>query len=170
MIRVGFSHATGFWSFLSRIIMWATKRPFSHCWFLLDDTDCIRGIPMVLEASEKGGLHLVPWVGYGVGKVIVEIKTPPFPVAQGVDFLLNQLGDGYNVGGLIGEGWVIAFQRWFKVKVKNPLRSATSMWCSQAVMVGLQHSDGYDLAKNLDPERATPGDVYDVLSLVPVVD
>jgi len=165
MIRVGFSHANGIWSFLSKIIMWVTKRPYSHCWFLLEGEDAIRGVPMVLEATEKGGLHLVPWVGYEVGKTIVLIKTPPFPLTEGVNFLMNQLGSGYDIGGLIGQSWVIAMKRWFKIKAKNPLRSARAMWCSEAVIVGIQHSTGYDNAKNLDPERSTPGDVADVLDL-----
>jgi hypothetical protein len=56
-------------------------------------------------------------------------------------------------------------KRWFKMKVKNPLRSARAAWCSEVVIQGIQHSEGYDNAHNLDPERSTPGDVDDVLAL-----
>ena len=165
MIRVGFSHANGFWSFLARIIMSATGRPYSHVWFVIDGEDCVRGVPMVLEATEHGGLHLVPWVGYDVGKTIVKIVTPPFPLNKGVDFLMNQLGTSYDILGLVGQGWVVMMKRWFKVKAKNPLRSARAAWCSEVVIQAIQHSEGYDNARNLDAERSTPGDVDDVLAL-----
>lgn len=165
MISVGFSYSTGFRGLLSKVIMWVTKRPYSHVWFLLEDDDAVRGVPMVLEASNEGGVHFIPWEGYKKGRVIVKVVTPPFPLDQGLDYVVKQLGENYDYTGLVGQGFVILLKRWFRVKIKNPLRSAHASWCSVLVLLGIQHSEGYDNAKKLDPEASDPGTVDDVLAL-----
>ncbi len=162
MIRVGFSHSVGFWSILSRIIMKVTSKPYSHCWFLLDGDDGIRGVPVVLEEN-KDGLHFVPWSKYDHGKKIVKILTPTIPLDPGVDSMIHKLGEEYDFAGLIGQGWVVFMKRWMKRKVKNPLRSANRMWCSEAIVLAMRKSPGYNRALLVDPEVSTPGDVEDLI-------
>lgn len=162
MIKVGFSRAVGFWSFLSVIIRKVTGRPYSHVWLLLDGNDGVRGVPVVLESNEHGGLHMVPWDGYGVGKVIVKIVDPPIPLDAGVDVLIHRLGTGYDVPGLFGEGIRIMFKEWFKRKIANPLRNSKQMWCSEAVAFAIQTCN-YPNMKPDDWQRCTPGDVEDLL-------
>ena len=162
MIRVGFSSATGFWSILSYIIQKSTGRPYSHCWFLLEDEDAIRGVPVVLESNSHGGLHMVPFIGYGVGKKIVKIITPPIPLGPGVDAIISHLGTGYDVSGLLGEGVIVAFREWFKRKVANPFRNSKQMWCSEAVAFAMDTAK-YPNMKPDDWQRCTPGDVEDLL-------
>lgn len=163
MIRVGFSRAAGFWSFLSWVIRKATGRPYSHCWLLLDGEDAIRGIPVVLESNEKGGLHFVPWKDYDKGKVIVKVVDPFISLAPGVTALMEKLGTGYDFPGLFGEGIRIAAKEWFKRKIANPLNSPHQMWCSEAVAYAIQHS-GYPNMQPDDWQRCTPGDVDDLIS------
>ena len=164
MIQVGFSSATGFWSFLSWIIRKATGRAYSHCWLLLDGADAIDGTAMVLQEDEKGGLAYVPYTGFGVGKTIVKIVLPSYPLRTGVDALNQILGTGYDVPGLFGEGWVLVMRDWFKRKVRNPLRSANAMWCSEAVAYAIEKAGGYANAKPDDWQLCTPGDVDDLLA------
>lgn len=169
MIRVGFSRATGFWSFLSWIIRKVTKRPFSHVWLLLDGEDSICGVEMVLESNEHGGLHFVPWTGYSVGKEIVEIVVPPWSLRPGYLALLERLGYGYDFPGLFGEGVRIAWNEWFKRKIANPFRDAHKLWCSEAGAFAIQTCHDlsptvvFPLMRKDDWQRCTPGDVYDLL-------
>jgi len=163
VIRVGFSRATGIWSFLSWMICTATKRPYSHCWFLLEGEDGIRDTAVVFESSYHGGLHMVPWAGYEVGKEIVKIVTPPIPLDLGLDELVGHLGTGYDVPGLFGEGWRIIMREWFKRKVANPLASSKQMWCSEAVAFAIQKCS-YPNMKPDDWQRCTPADVDDLLA------
>lgn len=165
MIRVGFSHANGFWSFLSRTIMWFTQRPYSHCWLLLDGEDGFRGKAVVMEASIEG-YRIVPFEGYGVGKTIIKIVTPPMPFKrEAVDDAVFRLGAKYNTLGLIGDSWVIMMRRWFHKKVRNPLAVAGAMYCSEAVATIMKESGNYPAARDIDVTRQTPGDVDDMLAL-----
>jgi hypothetical protein len=164
MIRVGFSHATGFWSFLSWIIMKSTGRNYSHVWLLLDGPDAINGTAVVLQESEKGGLEYAPYDGFGVGKVIVKVVEPPFSLRKGADALNQILGTSYDVGGLFGEGWVLFMRDWFRRKVKNPLRKPGEMWCSEAVAYAIEKTGSYPNAKTDDWQFCTPGDVDDLLA------
>jgi hypothetical protein len=163
MIQVGFSHKTGFWSFLSKFIMWATGRPFSHCWLLLDEEHSFLGVPVVIEESEQGGLHAIPWAGYDRDKVIFAILTPPQSLEPGVKDLLSKLGTGYDFAGLVGEGVVVAFLKILKRKIKNPLRVASRLWCSEAVAYVMTKSPGYENLAQNSWQNCNPGDVYDAL-------
>ena len=119
---------------------------------------------MVLEEGETG-LRFVPWSTYSKGKKIIKIVTPPKPLDAGVDALMIKLGEGYDFTGLIGQGWVVAWKRWAKRKVKNPFSNADRMWCSEAIVWAMQHCPGYEHSLSVDPEASTPGDVDDLLSL-----
>jgi hypothetical protein len=163
MIRVGFSRAKGFWAILSKIIMWMTKRPYSHCWLLLEGEDSLRGISMVLEESTDG-LRFIPWQGYADKKVVVKIITPPQPLDKGVTDLMQHLGTGYDYPGLLGEGIRIVFQEWFKRKISNPFASSKQMWCSEAVAYAIEKSGFYPNAKPDDWQRCTPADVETLLA------
>jgi len=162
MIQAGFSHANGFWSFLSNIIMRVTGRPYSHCWLLCTGSDGIRGVDVVLTEDENGGLHFVPWAGYSVGKTIVAVLDSPFDLGPGLDALLDKLGTGYDYTGLIGEGYVIAMQHWFRRKVANPLAVASRMWCSEAIYYAMENTPQFNIAPGTSPD-VPPGQVFDAL-------
>jgi len=162
MIQVGFSHANGFWSFLSKIIMSITGRPYSHCWLLCTGDDGIRGTDVVLTEDENGGLHFVPWAGYGTGKTIVTVLNSPYYLGPGLSALLQVLGTGYDFTGLVGEGWVIAMQTWFKRKAKNPLAIAGRMWCSEAIYYALEHTPQFGIQPGTS-DQVVPGAVYDAI-------
>lgn len=162
MIQIGFSHANGFWEFLSAAIMKITGRPYSHCWLLCTGTDGIRGTDMVLTEDENGGLHFVPWAGYGDGKVIVSVLDSPFDLGPGLDALLQILGTCYDFTGLAGEGIVIAAQRWFKRKIQNPLSVAGRMWCSEAVYYAMEHTPQFNIPTGTS-DQVVPGTVFDAI-------
>jgi hypothetical protein len=164
-IQVGFSHANGFWSILSNLIMRATGRTYSHCWLLLRGEHGIMGTDVVLTEDENGGLHFAPWIGYQTGKTIVKIMSSPFDLTPGVKALLNVLGTGYDVTGLIGESWVELWKRWFHRKVNDPFRVSSKMWCSEAVMLALEEVKQFALPPGYWV-NCDPGDVDDVLTRV----
>jgi hypothetical protein len=162
MIQVGFSHATGFWVFLSKAIMAITGRPYSHCWLLCTGADGIRGVDVVLTEDENGGLHFVPWAGYSTGKTIVAVLNSPYDLGPGLVALLQVLGTGYDFTGLVGEGWVLAMQAWFKRKVANPLAIASRMWCSEAIYYGMEHTPQFGIPPGTS-DQVVPGLVYDAI-------
>jgi hypothetical protein len=162
MVQVGFSHANGFWSFLSAVIMRMTGRTFSHCWMLLTGEHGILGTDVVLTEDENGGLHFVPWVGYSAGKTIVTVLDVPFDLTPGAKALINKLGTGYDYTGLFGEAYTLTMFRWFKRKVANPLANAGKMWCSESIYYALMQIPAFGIPANTS-DQVDPGVLYDTL-------
>jgi len=162
MIQVGFSRANGFWSFLSKMIMYVTGRPFSHCWLLCTGSDGYKGKDLVLTEDEHGGLHFVPWLGYGNDKTIVVLLNSPYDLSPGLESLLDLLGTGYDYAGLAGEGWVVAMKRWFHRRVKNPFASPSRMWCSECVYRALLKVPQFNIPSDASDD-VDPGTLYDTI-------
>jgi hypothetical protein len=159
MIRVGFSRARGAWAILSRVIMAITGRPYSHVWLLLEGSDAVRGVPMVLEASIEG-YRLVPYEHFARGRDVVRVLDSPIPLGRAVDAAMARLGAAYAAMGLVGAGWVVAARRWARKRVRQPFRSPDAMFCSEAVAV-IMIEAGYPIDAETDPEAVTPGDIED---------
>lgn len=160
-IQVGFSHTNGFWSLLSRIIMLATGKPYSHCWLFIPNG--ILGKDVVLQAS-KENYAFVEFSSFSASNTIVKIVTPPYPLESGVQAGLEWLGEPYDYTGLAGMLWVLIGRRFHK-KWKNWLAAKGHMWCSESVAAVLKNlPDSYPLAKDIDVTRMGPEDVDALLS------
>jgi hypothetical protein len=161
MIRVGFSRALGVAGILSRLIMAVTGRPYSHVWLLLEGSDAVRGVPMVLEASAEG-YRLLPYDSFRRGREVVMVIDSPLPLGRAVDTAMARVGTAYAALGLIGAGWVVAARRWLHARVRQPFRSPHAMFCSEAV-AEVMIDAGYPIDAETDPETVTPGDIEDWL-------
>lgn len=155
VVLIGFSTST---NPISRIIRFFTGSKASHCWILIQDA--FAGQDMIMEATE-GGFRLVPYVGYNVGHVIVDIVTPVIPLDEGVEKAVSWLGGRYDYTGLIGALFVLLGRR-LKKRWKNPLQSSSAMFCSEAVVFLLQEAK-YPGADLLDPSGTTPQDLINFL-------
>ncbi len=67
------------------------------------------------------------------------------------------MGSAYDFGGLIGQAFV-QLGRWFKRKVRNPLSSSRSMFCSESIARCMQWAEHPD-AKSFTPKETTPQDL-----------
>lgn len=142
--------------------MKSTGRKFSHCWLLLTKEHGIMGTDVVLTEDENGGLHFVPWEGYGAGKTIVTVLDSPYDLTPGVRALVQRLGMGYDVGGLLGEAYVEAVGSWFKRKVANPFANARKMWCSEALFFTFMQVSEFGIAPDVS-DAVDPGVAFDTL-------
>ena len=163
-VRVGFSHTRGFWLFLSKVIMWATRRPYSHVFFLLEGAEGFRGQPCVFEASGSS-VHLVPWSTYQAKNVVVKLVDPPRPLDRGLDAAFLKLGESFDDAGLVGMSWVLLMRRWLHHNVPNPLRSQSEMWCSELAAFVFQQSGNYPLAENIPVFDVSTRDIETLLEL-----
>lgn len=157
MIRVGFStHKSNFLSATIRIF---TGSKVSHTWLLVEDEPFF-GIPMVMEATEVG-FRYIPFETFKSKNDVVEVLTPTHPLDKGVHVANAWLGDSYDFLGLLMSFFVVV-GHWVKRKVKNPVHSSRSMFCSEAVVRVLQASD-YPGVADLDPSSTTPQDLLSLL-------
>jgi hypothetical protein len=93
---------------------------------------------------------------------IVKIVKPAVDLRPGFQRLVpTWLGRfDYDFAGLLTGGILTAVRRWTKRQVKNPLRSAGQVFCSEAVVRVLQAPEvDYPGAQGLDPESSTPADL-----------
>jgi hypothetical protein len=162
VIRIGLSRPRNSYDLLSWAVRAVTGRPYSHVGIILDGEDAVRGLSVVLEASNVG-VRFVPLQDYALANILVKTITPSRPIGLGVDAMISSLGIRYDALGLVGEGWVVACQRWLHKAVRNPLRSPHAMWCSELVALVLRAA-GYPGAMALDPFSAAPADIDDLLS------
>jgi hypothetical protein len=150
---IGFSTPRSF-NPVSALVRRFTNSEASHCFFLYwdDDFQC----DMVLEAHELG-FRLITWPRFVKKNRIVEVVEPAYSLDPGFLKLGEWVGSAYDFGGLIGQAFV-QFGRWCKRKVRNPLSSPRSMFCSESIARCMQwagHPDG----KNFSPKETTPQDL-----------
>ena len=142
-IFVGFCGSNGI---LGRIIRWATGGDVNHAYLLMWSEE-FRG--WVQLGAEAGG-----WVQESAEKLRGNAV-----VRNGLALMRERLGDGYDVGGLVGMAWVMFLRRVFGKRVGNPFQAKSKLFCSEAVDLVL-HDSGIDLgvdAGAIDPaeeERA----------------
>jgi hypothetical protein len=133
----------------ARLIRWFTKSEWSHCFIVLDDD--LEGEALCFESSMTGGVKLSLWSRYATTKKSVfdiEGITSIKPLYQYL---------GKNYGYLQILGYPIA--KLFGLK-HNPIKK--DYVCSEIVLRFLL-SNGYKEFECLDPNSATPQDVYDIL-------
>lgn len=153
--RIGFSTGTGI---LSRIIRWFTGSGVSHSWIVYFDVDF--GRDMVLESTLEG-VRIIPLEVFQKHNKIIKIFTPKFELKVGFSKVGERLGEQYDFTGLLGMAWVM-LGRWLKKKWKNPLVTASAMWCSEMVAWVLQWS-GAPGTEFWDPHAMNPQDLYEYM-------
>lgn len=157
MIAVGFSTSKS--NPISWLIRKLTGSKVSHTWLAIDDPLFGR---VVLEASELG-YRLYPFARFEQSNTIIALIEPPAcDMVKGVQAVADLLGTAYDVEGLFGM-LVVVVGRWFHRKVRNPLRSSKTLFCSEAVARVLLAA-GFPPAAGLNPESATPQDILDLLA------
>ncbi len=165
-VRVGFSTSS---TFLSRMIRLTTRSPISHAFLLLElDTPFYGQLKWVLEATNRGGFHLLPFEGYLVGNTLIDFVTLEHPVDVGIEKAMGWLGGGYDYGGVFGDLFVMAQRwakskwKWLKFKVRNPFHEARTMYCSEAIIFVLQASQ-YPGSDKLIGENDSPKNFWNFL-------
>ncbi len=159
---VQFGFTTSDW-FVSRIIRWATRAKVSHAFVILRGTDLG---DMVLEAGWDGWRlrPLVTWLT-GSTRIVALLEAPAdraAAVAAAAQGATKDVGEPYDYGGLLGMACV-AFGRWLGKKRRNPFRSSTSMFCSDAVVAEILQPAGWPGADKLDPQSVSPEDLLEFL-------
>jgi hypothetical protein len=138
--RVGFSTPNWF-NPVSWLVRKITGSKVSHAWFLYHDADW--DMEMVVEAHEVG-FRLIPFERFKKYNVIVALYSPRRPIDEGLKKVAQKfLSTHYDYAGLIG-GAVVALGKIFKRKWKNPFRSSTHVYCSEAMALAMKWSPGYE--------------------------
>ena len=161
MIRVALTRPRDSYDLVSWVVRAVTGRPYSHVALILDGEDCVRGLPVALDASTVG-VRLVPYEDFLRANIVVHMYMPAVSLGRAVDAMLPALGIRYDALGLVGEGWVTIVRRWFHKAVRNPLRSPRALWCSEYVALVLRAAH-YPGADKVDPFTAAPSDIDDLM-------
>lgn len=148
--RIGFS--TDPKNFVSRVIRWFTKSTVSHCFVVYYDTEWKRDMVLESEGGLGGSVRIVKFDPDS--PYIVKLITPKHSIEEGMDRVVDYLGDVYDYGGLLGMAWVI-LGRWLKKKWANPWHASKAMFCSELVAQVLIDSK-YPGAMQLDPPTTDP--------------
>lgn len=148
-VRVGFSTPKSF-NPLSWLVRKFTNSRASHAFFVYRDLDW--NMDVVLEAHELG-IRLLPLDAFERANVIVKMVTPKNPIEVGLRMVAHSyLGSMYDFAGLVGMA-VVMLGRFLKRKWKNPFRGSKSVYCSEAVVLALLASPGYETVP-LDPDSS----------------
>jgi hypothetical protein len=148
-VRIGFSTSH---ALISRAINRATNSAVSHAFFIYRSRDFDR--ELIMHAW---------WSGFGVttrehfeqSNTIVDIVRPVIPLDDALKHAADWLGDQYDYAGIVGMVPVL-IARACKRRIKNPWHSPGSLFCSDAIAVGLRLV-GYPDSSTLDPTTTTPG-------------
>lgn len=154
MVYVGFSTTN---AILSRFIRWVTKSEVSHTFLVFD----LYGRAWVLEAGFFG-VTMLPVDKFQKDNIIKTMAAIPEIGDEHIAKAMDDLGDRYDFGGLLGSAVVIV-GRWFKRKWKNPWQDSKAMFCSEFVVTILQEAHFPD-AELLEPSETTPQDLQDFLT------
>jgi len=153
--RVGFSTPKMF-NPVSWLVRKFTGSKASHAFFVYHDADF--DMNMVMEAHELG-FRLTPLKHFEKHNNILRLVSPKNPIDFGVKLVARRyLGTMYDYASLFGM-IVVMVGRWLKRKWKNPARSSKNVYCSEAVILAMKQSPGYE-KMDLDTE-STPQDLYD---------
>lgn len=155
-MRVSFGFSTSDW-WVSRVIRWFTRAKCSHAFLLIEGTELG---DLVLEAEWCGlKLSTRQALTSGTTHIVDTIEPPPAMVgpvnAALYQTLSKDLDIPYDYTGLLGMAWV-AVGRWLGKKWSNPLRSARSMFCSDAIVALILQPAGWPGAQALDAQSIDP--------------
>lgn len=140
-IRVGFS-TPKYFNPVSWVVRRFTGSKASHAFFVYHDTDF--DMDMVMEAHELG-FRLTPFEHFSKHNKIVALVTPKNPIDIGTKKIAQRyLGSMYDYAGLVGMA-VVMVGRFLKRKWQNPWRGSRYVYCSEAVILAMLASPGYEV-------------------------
>ena len=138
----------------SRIIRWFTRSPVSHVY-------------VEYESELWGGRWAAEATKGGVRKVIAKKSRHDvhaefrckFDTKKGLRAVSEFLGEDYDYLGVAFYAIVVLLRRWFSAKIKNPMYSSKSQFCSEFITRFFQ---GSDLVETTfwDVEKSSPGRLY----------
>jgi hypothetical protein len=139
-VRIGFSTPRAF-----NPVSWAVRKltgsRASHAFFVYYDVDF--DMDVVLEAHELG-FRLTPRKAFERGNRIVKLVTPRHALDVGLKYVAQRyLGSMYDFAGLVGMV-VVMFGRWLRRRWRNPFRGSKNVYCSEAVIIAMKASAGYE--------------------------
>jgi hypothetical protein len=148
---IGFSTPRKF-NPVSWLVKVFTGSKASHAFFVYLDTDF--DMEMVMEAHELG-FRLTPFEHFKTRNKLVGLYKPIKPIDVGMKYVAKRyLGTAYDFKGLFG-GIIVQLGRWLKRKWRNPMRGAKNVVCSEAIVISMQMSPGYEEFKD-DPDSVDP--------------
>lgn len=154
--RVGFS--TQKYNPVSWLVRTITRSSCSHVWFLYYDQDF--ACDMVMDAHETG-FRLIPYENFVKRNTVVAVLNPPENLDAGMAKAAKWIGTHYDFVGLFGMG-MVSLARALRTNLRNPFRSQTSVFCSEAVASVMQWSHCMGTA-TWDPESIRPDDILEYL-------
>lgn len=150
-IRIVFTAGT---HWISRLIRWVLRSQVSHV-FIEYPSDMWGG-RWVAEAT-KGGVRKVQ-AQKARHHVAAEFKCK-FDTRVGLASAAEYVGDAYDYSGAVLLGVLALLWRWFKVKVRRPLRASKAQFCSEFVARILMSVPEVMVA-DWDPEQSGPDRLY----------
>lgn len=157
-LLIGFSASK---SLVSRLIRRVTGAPVSHAFVVYWSLDY--ACYMVMEMVGRG-LSERPWHEYLADKstAVHSVFRPVVDVSAAFPATKTWLADAYNYEGLFGM-LAVLFGQLLRRKLKNPLHSPKSMFCSE-MCARLLIAAKYPGSVLLNPpDDVTPGFLYQLL-------
>ncbi len=96
-------------------------------------------------------MKLTPRKKYEQGNHIFHEHAFKPNMSEALRHTYDHLGDQYDYAGIFGFAWMIICWRLFSRRIRNPLASASAMWCSEFAL-HLNHGDIIAEWNGLDPE------------------
>lgn len=162
---VFFGFSSSEW-WVSKIIKRFTSAECSHAFLYLRATEFG---DLVMEAGWDGWRVSTPESLCSGTTRIVELVSCPESMRDAVHSAVvasrRQLGERYDYEGLLGMAWVEIASKWLKKKVKNPFRSARSMFCSDAVVALILQPAKWPNAELLDAQSISPADLREFVKI-----
>lgn len=150
--RIGFSTPKKF-NPVSWLVRKLTGSQVSHAFFVYMDSDW--GEDFVMEAHELG-FRIVSLEKFKKANNILRLIIPKKSIDEGTRRVaLEYVGTRYDYEELFGM-IVVVVGRWLKAKWKNPFRSTSKVFCSEAVVRAMLLSPGYEtisLDTDTDPQE-----------------
>jgi hypothetical protein len=123
-VIVGFSRAGNPLSYLIRAV---TRTNVSHAWMMLP----VQGVELVFQ-SDTRGVNLEAYERFKAGNTVVNLYDVDLDFTPTMPELFEELGAGYDFGGLLGQPVVMLGQtlgrHW-----ANPWQSEGRWYCSELV-------------------------------------
>jgi hypothetical protein len=128
-VIVGFSYGN---MLVSRIIKWFTQSDVSHTYIKIKAG--LMGSDIALHADPGGVMIHLEEVFNAENHVVEEYEIDDIRVEQSITRNLKHLGKGYDYWKLVSWAWIIAFKRWVKQKIQNPIEDPSKMICVDLVI------------------------------------
>lgn len=135
---------------ISRLIRWALRSEVSHVF--IEYPSGVWGGRWAAEAT-KGGVRKVQ-ASKSRKHVYAEFVCK-FDMRPGLVGAAKYVGDEYDYPGAVLLGLLALLWRWFKVKVRRPLRSSKAQFCSEFVARALMGVKEVQVG-GWDPEKSGP--------------